>query len=141
MKRPNPFGIRFWLIFAIGVTALVLRVHQALAGDPKFWGDYPPEVHAWFPTVMQPGFEDMHDAGHSCCGVGDAYEARIIGEDAAGDIMITIDDGKLLIPDGTTVSAPRSKIQTHYGNPFPDKVIVFMNTAGGVYCLIPNTGI
>lgn len=135
-------GVLLWGLLILTVAVLLSGRH-ARAGDPQFWGNYPPEVHEWFPTVMQPGFEDMHDSGHSCCGETDAFEARVTGDDQFGNISVTIDDGKSIIPDGTEVSAPKSKIQTHYGNPFPDKVIVFISIGDHktVFCLIPNTGI
>ncbi len=133
-------AVLLWGLFFLTIAVLLSGRH-ARAGDLQFWGSYPPEVHAWFPSVMQPGFEDMHDAGHSCCGVADAFEARITGEDpVTGDIIVTIDEGKTIVPDGTVVHAPRSKIQTKYGNPFPTKVILFMSSSGIVFCLIPNTG-
>ena len=126
--------------FAV-VMAICVFIVNARAGSPRFWGDYSPEVHQWFPTVMQPGYEDMHDAGHSCCGSADAFEVRVTGEDEiTGDIIVTIDDGKTIVLDGTVIHVPKSKLQTHYGNPFPDKLILFMSTGFVVYCLVPNSG-
>lgn len=142
MKRLKAFlSVGLWLVIVAALMVLAQRIPKAHAGDPQFWGNYPPEVKAWFPTVMQPGFEEFHDMGHSCCGIGEAFEGRITGEDPLLGIAVTIDDGKTAIPDGTVVHAPRSKIQTHFGNPFPDKVIVFIAIGSDiVYCLVPNTG-
>jgi hypothetical protein len=109
------------------------------AGDPQFWGHYPPSIQGWFPKVMQPGFENDLSQGHSCCGVADAFEARVIGEDrVTGDIIVVIDDGKGVIPDGIQVHAPRKKIQVNYGNP-TGKLIIFIGGGLTVYCLIPQT--
>jgi hypothetical protein len=128
------FGVLLWGIFFL----VVAWVACARAGDPQFWGNYPPEVHKWFPTVMQPGFEEMHDSGHSCCGSTDAFEGRIVGEDVLGNISVVIDDGKTIIPDGTEVKAPREKIQTHYGNP-TGRLVVFISVGDHrtVFCLVP----
>jgi hypothetical protein len=123
------------------IVFLLFLITPAFAGDPQFWGNYPPEVHEWFGSVMQPGHEDeIGSQGHSCCGSGDAFEVRVLGEDpATGDIQVIIDEGKTLVPDGTEVLVPKDKIQIKYGNPFPDKVILFMGGGLTVYCLVPNT--
>ena len=134
-------GLILWALFIVTVMVLAGRVPRAHAGDPQFWGKYPPEIHQWFPTVMQPGFEDMKDVGHSCCGSSDAFEGKIIGEDMFGNISVQIDDGKGIIEDGTVVQAPKSKIQTHYGNPV-GSIVVFISVGdhSTVYCLIPLPG-
>lgn len=130
------------------ISALLLLLSTvSFAGSPEFWGKYPDkspeeikEIRAWFPTVMQPGYENQTGVGRSCCGEADAFEARILGEDpATGNVSVIIDDGKSLIPDGYQVSVPRDKLQWHYGN-LVGKVIIFMSGAN-VYCLIPLSGI
>jgi hypothetical protein len=130
-------GFLLWA-FALAIGILLIVPH-VFAGDPQFWGNYPPEVHKWFPTVMQPGYEDASGRqGHSCCGSTDAFEGRIVGEDSFGNISVIIDDGKTIVPDGTVVQAPREKIQTHYGNPV-GKLIVFISVGDHrtVFCLVP----
>lgn len=78
--------------------------------------------------------------GHSCCAETDAFEVLITGENpVTGDIQVLIEDGKTLVPDGTEVSVPKSKLQWHYGNPV-GKVILFMGRGGQVYCLAPLPG-
>ena len=135
-------GLLLWALFM--VTVMVLA-DKSSDGDrwrsTRTWGKYPPEVHSWFPTVMQPGFEDMPDMGHSCCGSTDSFEGKITGEDPILGISVLIEDGKTIIPDGTVVYAPRSKIQTKYGNP-TGVVVVFVSVGDQetVYCLIPLSG-
>ena len=134
-------GVLLWGLFFLTIAVLLSGRH-ARAGDSQFWGNYPPEVHEWFPTVMQPGFEEFHDSGHSCCGSGDAFEARVTGENIiTRDITIVVDDGKGAIPDGTEVNVPRDKIQTKYGNPV-GKLVVFLSIGqpSTVYCLVPAAG-
>jgi len=123
------------------ITLLLLLTSAALAGDPKFWGNYPPEVHQWFGSVMQPGWENQTgNTGHSCCGVADAFEARVTGEDELGQIVVVIDDGKTLIPDGTEIHVSKERIQTAYGNPV-GKLVIFINLSSMfVYCLVPTWG-
>lgn len=116
------------------LAAILVTASPALAGDPKFWGDYPPEVHEWFPTVMQPD-----NPATSCCGEADAFEGKVVGDGPYDTIAVQIDDGKYAIPDGTVVYAPKAKIQTKFGNP-TGKLIVFISTSDhhSVYCLIPE---
>lgn len=116
------------------LLAILLLSTPAFAGDPQFWTSYSKEVHDWFPTVMQPDNPYV-----SCCGLADAFEGRVVGEDTYSNIVITIDDGKTLVPDGTEVHVPRAKIQTKFGNP-TGKLIVFISTSDhhSVYCLIPE---
>lgn len=116
------------------LIALVLTIFSfsAYAGDPAAWGSYPPEIHAWFPTVMQPG------SRASCCGEADAFEGMADGDDQWGNIRVVIPNGKVIIPDGTVVFAPHSKIQVKYGNPL-GILIVFISLADHqtVICLVP----
>lgn len=127
-------------MFKLLPVLLSLLSTPAYAGDPAFWGKYPPEIHAWFPTVMQPGRERYTNTQSSCCGTGDAFEARADGEDQWGNIRIIIDDGKGLIEDGTVVSAPREKIQVNYGNPLGILIVFLqMSDRKTVLCLVPAT--
>ncbi len=113
---------------------MVVGMSTAYAGDPSGWGHYPDEIHAWFPTVMQP-----HSRA-SCCGESDAFEGRADGSNAAGDIRVVIADGKGILTDGTVVYAPRSRIQANYGNPL-GIIIVFVSMSDHVtvLCLVPAT--
>jgi hypothetical protein len=98
------------------------------------WDDTPPQIRSWYQSLMQPDNPYM-----SCCGQSDAFEARVIGEDrVTRDIIVVIDDGKGVIPDGIQVRAPRTKIQVNYGNP-TGKLIIFIGGGLTVYCLIPQT--
>lgn len=118
----------------------------ALAGDPAYWGHLcddgkcdKEEVHQWMPTVMQPGWEQRTDQGHSCCGEADAYAVDSLGEEG-NFIRVRIRDGQGRVPDGTIVMVPKDKLQWHYGNP-TGKFVLFMGTASNVYCLIPDGGV
>lgn len=114
------------------IFALSMLAATAHAGDPAFWGHYSAEIHAWFPTVMQP-----HTRA-SCCGEGDAFEAFAKGQDSVGNILLMIDDGKGIIPDFSYVSSSPDKIQVNYGNPL-GIMIVFISMADhkSVICLVP----
>lgn len=39
-------GVLLWGLFFLTIAVLLAGRH-ARAGDPQFWGSYPPEVHEW----------------------------------------------------------------------------------------------
>lgn len=132
----------------LALLLYIILTTQAFAGDPAFWNHYQgkspeelAEIHKWFPTVMQPGWEDKANQGHSCCGEADSFEVEIIGEDAvSGDIHVVIHDGKTIMPDGTKLYVPREKLQWRYGNP-TGSAILFISYSGIIFCLVPTAGL
>lgn len=116
------------------ILIAALMCAPALARDNGQWGDSPPEIRAWFQSVMQPNNPYV-----SCCGEADAFEVELEGDNPDGSIDTRIVDGKGMVPDGTEVDVPRSRLQAKYGNPL-DKYILFLGTGGQVYCLIPKVG-
>jgi hypothetical protein len=124
----------------ISAIAVVATLLPALARDNGQWTDKPPEIRAWFRSVMQPGFENMPDVGHSCCGEADAFDVEMAGGDVYGIIRVRILDGKGVLPDGTIVDVPRDKLQAKYGNPL-DKFILFVGAGMNIYCLVPKGGV
>ena len=124
-------------LFILGVA--LLWAFHALARDNGQWTDQPAEIREWFRSIMQPGFEDMRDTGHSCCGVADAFDVELAGDNPDGSIEVKVINGKNIVPDGTMISVPHEKLQPKYGNPL-DNYILFMGGGSVVYCLIPKSG-
>lgn len=122
----------------LAVLAATVTLSPALALDNGQWTDQPPEIRAWFQSVMQPDNPAM-----SCCGEGDAFEVTLDGDDADSFAAI-IFNGKGIYPNGAHVSVPRSKLQYKYGNPLPldpGHYILFIQISNGrPLCLIPGSG-
>jgi hypothetical protein len=111
-----------------------LAATAALARPSPQWADEPAEIRQWFQSVMQP-----ENPYQSCCGEADAFEVELTGDNPDGSIATKIIDGKDIIPNGTEIDVPRSKLQAKYGNPL-DKYILFIGSGGRIYCLIPKVG-
>lgn len=124
--------------------ALCLLPAVGLARDDGQWTSQPEEIRQWFRSVMQPGFEDMHDSGHSCCGEADAFDVEMVGDAPDGSITVRVLNGKGIVPDGSIVNVPREKLQAKYGNPL-DNYILFMSAGSGgvgsIFCLVPKSGV
>ena len=129
----------FTALAGIAVIQLCSTFH-ATARDDGQWTNQPAEIREWFRAVMQPGFENTRDTGHSCCGEADAFDVELAGDNPNGSIEVKVLNGKGLIPDGTIVAVPHEKLQPKYGNPL-DNYIMFMGSGGQVYCLIPKSGV
>lgn len=112
----------------------VLAATTALARDTGQWGNQPPEIRAWFQSVMQP-----ENPYQSCCGEADAFDAEMVGEEPDGAMDVRILAGPVTEWIGTVVIVPREKLQVRYGNPL-DKIILFIGAGGKIYCLIPRVG-
>jgi|SRR6202035_1962396 len=127
---------------------LLLLTTSSFAGDPNFWNTYNgkspqelEEIHRWFPSVMQPGWEGKENQGRSCCGEADAFKVDIIGQDpVSGDIQVIVKDGKAMMPDGTKIYVPKEKLQWRYGNPVGE-AILFISYTGIIFCLVPTAGL
>jgi hypothetical protein len=135
----------------LGFALIVLAARFSHAGEPKYWPDWCvgkgiecniDEIRAWFPTVMQPGWEAHPNQGRSCCGEADAYPITILAYDTvAGTVTIRVEEGGApYIPAGTVITAPADKVQNKYGNPV-DHEIAFIGGGGSVYCIIPSGGV
>ena len=75
----------------------------------------------------------------SCCGEADAFEADTF--DTEGDHYVAvITNGHGVIPDGTRVPVPNSKIKWDKGNP-TGHGILFLGTGGQLYCYVTPSGI
>lgn len=116
------------------IALAMVAAGEACARDDGQWSGKPPEIRAWFQSVMRPDQPEM-----SCCGIADAFEVTMDGDNPDGTIATVIVNGRGLIPDGTHVDVPREKLQARFGNPL-DHYILFIGGRGQVYCLIPKVG-
>jgi hypothetical protein len=118
------------IILAISVAAAVMLLvflaldRTAWSRDLGQWRDSPPEIQAWFRSLLQPDTIGMGGSGTSCCGEGDGYwadEAHVRN----GIVYAVITDDR---PDGprqheeigTEYQVPANKIvgeKQRVGNP------------------------
>jgi hypothetical protein len=122
------------LPFVVSVSALVAFCAPALARDDGQWANSSPQVHRWFRNLMRPDFREL-----SCCAEGDAFEADDFESDGDHYIAI-ITNGKGVIPNGTRVSVPNTKIISDKGNP-TGHGIIFIGYWGQVYCYVTPGGV
>jgi hypothetical protein len=105
----------------------------AEARDNGQWGNSPTQVRQWFQSLMQPD-----NPAVSCCGEADAFEADTF--EVAGDHYVAIiTDGKGVMPNGTRVAVPNSKMKWDQGNP-TGHGIIFIGAAGALYCYVAPGG-
>ncbi|HEY6258034.1 MAG TPA: hypothetical protein VIY51_19800 [Xanthobacteraceae bacterium] len=112
----------------------------ALARDLGQWADQPAAVRQWFQSLMQPD-----NPAVSCCGEADAFEADAF--EVEGDHYIAIiTDGKGVIPNGTRIAVPNTKMKWDAGNPTGHGVIflrpeMIRLNAWIVYCYVAPGGV
>jgi hypothetical protein len=115
------------LMFAIALCT------PAEARDNGQWGNSPTQVRQWFQSLMQPD-----NPAVSCCGEADAFEADTF--EVAGDHYVAIiTDGKGVMPNGTRVAVPNSKMKWDQGNP-TGHGIIFIGAGGSLYCYVAPGG-
>ena len=118
-------------ILAVGIAGLLLM--PALARDNGQWEGADPAIREWFQSLRQPDHPRV-----SCCGEADAFEADNF--EVAGDHYVAvITDGKGVIPNGTRVSVPNSKMKWDRGNP-TGHGIIFIGAGGMLYCYVAPGG-
>jgi hypothetical protein len=124
---------------AIGFALLILSALYAIARPSAQWNSSSPAVAEWFANLMQPDHPRL-----SCCGEADAFEADTF--EVEGDHYVAIiTDGRGVLPTGTRVVVPNSKMKYDAGNPTGHGVI-FLGTAiigssvREVYCYVAPGG-
>lgn len=118
---------------------LALISTPAFARDNGQWGEQPAATRQWFQSLMQPDNPTM-----SCCGEADAFEADTF--EVQGDHYIAIiTDGKGMIPNGTRIPVPNTKMKWDSGNP-TGHGIIFLGYGPGpfektLYCYVAPGGV
>jgi len=112
----------------------LLLCSPAMARDTGQWTNVPLKVRTWFQNLMRPDVPTM-----SCCGEADAYEADKFDVDGNHYVAI-ITNGKGIIPNGTRISVPNSKMKWDEGNP-TGHGIIFLGDGGQVYCYVTPGGV
>ena len=106
----------------------------AAARDNGQWANSPANIREWFQSLRQPDHPRL-----SCCGEADAYEADTF--EAEGDHYVAIiTDGKGVLPNGTRIAVPNSKMKWDKGNP-TGHGIIFIGNQGQVYCYVAPGGV
>lgn len=121
---------------SLRIAALVAAflMSPAHARDNGQWADTPANIRMWFQGLMQPD-----DPYRSCCGEADAYEADTFEVDGDHYVAI-ITDGKGVIPPGTRIAVPNSKMKWDAGNP-TGHGIIFIGSQGQLYCYVAPGGV
>ena len=114
------------IVMAAGVAAVKAR-------DAGQWADVPENVRQWFQSLKQPDHPRL-----SCCGEADAFEADSFEVDGDHYVAI-ITNGKGVIPNGTRISVPNSKMKWDKGNP-TGHGIIFIGDRGQLYCYVTPGG-
>jgi hypothetical protein len=122
------------------ILLALLIFSPAWAGDLRGLADKCENAalcHVWFGKVMQPDNPQV-----SCCGEADAFEADSfrVDPERPGFTVVTITDERGIVPEGTEVYVPNSKITWKFGNPIGHGII-WINTEGHVYCWVPPGGV
>jgi hypothetical protein len=105
-----------------------------LAADNGQWAGQPANVRHWFNSLMQPDKPNV-----SCCGEADAFEADQF--EIEGDHYVAIiTDGHGLIPSGTRIPVPNTKMKWDAGNPTGHGVL-FIGSNGTIYCYVAPGGV
>jgi hypothetical protein len=106
--------------------------------DPE-WENSPPHVRKWFQDLRQPDQPQL-----SCCGEADSYEADLYEQDGDNYVAIITGQGpavdKPVIPAGTRLRVPNSKIKWDKGNP-TGHGIIFVGGNFAIICYVPPAGI
>lgn len=124
------FIFRALSVLALSVLALGA---PAAARDDGQWANSPSNIRQWFQSLMQPDHPRL-----SCCGEADAFEADTFEVDGDHYVAV-ITDGKGVIPNGTRVNVPNTKMKWDRGNP-TGHGIIFIGNAGQVYCYVTPGG-
>ena len=130
MTRRIAVIFRALSVLALSVLALGA---PAAARDDGQWANSPSNIRQWFQSLMQPDHPRL-----SCCGEADAFEADTF--EVEGDHYVAvITDGKGVIPNGTRIAVPNTKIKWDRGNP-TGHGIIFVGNAGQIYCYVTPGG-
>jgi hypothetical protein len=124
------------VIIAIGAVLLLIDigVHRAFSRPGPQWAGQPENIRQWYNSLMQPDQPYM-----SCCGEADAFEADTF--EVSGDHYVAIiTDGKGIIPNGTRVNVPNTKMKWDAGNP-TGHGIIFIGAGGALYCYVAPGGV
>lgn len=123
------------LLFGVGIA-----INTAWPHDSGQWGETTPEIRNWYRGLMQPDNKTV-----ACCGEADAYfaEARVRN---GKTYAVIVDDRpdeprhRPHVPIGTEIEVPNHKLKHDAGNP-TGHAVIFLSTAGAVYCFVQGTGI
>jgi hypothetical protein len=116
------------------LAALTMLLPAAHARNSGQWADTPAAIRQWFQNLMQPDNPTM-----SCCGEADAFEADMF--EVEGDHYVAIiTDGKGILPPGTRIAVPNTKMKWDAGNP-TGHGIIFLGGNGQLYCYVAPGGV
>jgi hypothetical protein len=119
---------------ALAALAVLSIALPALARNSGTWSDTPAAIRQWFQNLMQPDNPAM-----SCCGEADAFEADTF--EVEGDHYVAvITDGKGILPNGTRIPVPNTKMKWDAGNP-TGHGIIFLGGNGQLYCYVAPGGV
>jgi hypothetical protein len=133
MSFARDVGAALSILVSIPIV-LAIGVATANARDDGQWADRPESIRQWFQSLKQPDHPRV-----SCCGEADAFEAdQFAVEDDHYVAVIT--DGKGVMPSGTRIPVPNSKMKWDKGNP-TGHGIIFIGKEGQVYCYVAPGGV
>jgi len=128
-------ALKIFVLAAVVVIVLIAGLIAALAHDEN------PDHDAWYGSLMQPD-----NPSASCCGLADAYWCDdYFAREGKAYCRITDDrdDAPLKRPHidiGTEFEIPPYKLKFDRGNP-TGHAVIFVNTAGHVWCYVQAGGV
>jgi hypothetical protein len=138
VSRAFGYTVRRLAVLAVGSMVLTATARSRDLGQ---WENTDPNIRAWYQALKMP---DAPTA--SCCGEADAYWCDDIHV-RNGRTFCTITDDRdniklrrTPVPVGTEIQVPDNKLTWKDGNPTGHS-IVFLSTAGLVYCFVQNGGV
>jgi hypothetical protein len=126
--------MRASVVAAAGLLLFAWAPHLLARGTINRWPEADPAVSAWYKTLTQPDHPEL-----SCCGEADAFEADTF-EPEGDHYVAIITNGKGVLPDGTRIPVPNTKMKSDRGNP-TGHGIIFIGVSGEVYCYLTPSGL
>lgn len=132
------YGVYALAVASAAIFSTIIWIAVAWPRPSPQWADKPIEITRWFQSLMQP---DNPTA--SCCGEADAFEADEYETSTEGGdlhLVAIITDGRGMIPNGTRIAVPATKVKWDSGNP-TGHGILFLSSEQHVYCYVLPGGV
>lgn len=136
------------VLAALGLFGFIWVISFAFAGErwraAQADGTVPPcdRMCEWVRDLKVPGTVEAGNP-QSCCGEGDRYEADDFQQEDDHYVAI-VTDGKNIVPDGTRVQVPNTRVNWKDGNPTGHGQIFLSGRHDDgsyfVYCYAPPGG-
>jgi hypothetical protein len=111
-----------WMARAALLACILMLVRAAFAFDNGQFDNVPPDIRAWFKSVMAPN-------GVPCCDISDGHRTAY-----------DFHDGSYWVPiEGQWMAVPERAIIRDHGNPIGEAVVWYVHHRGSIIisCFVP----